>query len=74
MLIKFSLQIRWLNDYNSKIREYVGKELKDQGEVEAFYWMMRRTTHIPGGACRPSNQLFLVLSTLLLPIVLQVFT
>lgn len=37
---------RWLNDYNAKIRELVGEELKRQSNMPAFYWMMNKTRHI----------------------------
>ncbi|XP_055375042.1 xaa-Pro aminopeptidase 2 isoform X2 [Condylostylus longicornis] len=37
---------RWLNIYNAKIREHVGEELKRQGNMQAFYWMMNKTGHI----------------------------
>lgn len=40
------LQKRWLNEYNAKIRQYVGGELKSQGNMRAFYWMMNKTRHI----------------------------
>ncbi|KAI4460363.1 xaa-pro aminopeptidase 1 [Holotrichia oblita] len=64
-----SYHIRWLNDYNSKIREYVGKELKNQGEVEAFYWMMKRTEHIPGsGNHLTPCRIFLILGGVLVQI------
>ncbi|KRT80197.1 Peptidase [Oryctes borbonicus] len=63
-----SYHIRWLNDYNSKIREHVGKELKKQGEVEAFYWMMKRTEHIPGSAKGTSYQISTIIGGLILQI------
>ncbi|XP_055854374.1 xaa-Pro aminopeptidase 2 [Episyrphus balteatus] len=37
---------RWLNEYNGKIRQLVGDELKRQGNMQAFYWMMNKTRHI----------------------------
>lgn len=37
---------RWLNNYNAKIRNLVGDELKRQGNMQAFYWMMNKTRHI----------------------------
>lgn len=40
------LQKRWLNDYNARIRELVGDELKAQMNMQAFYWMMNKTSHI----------------------------
>lgn len=33
---------RWLNDYNARIREHVGEELKKRNRMNAFYWMMNR--------------------------------
>lgn len=39
-------QKRWLNEYNAKIRQYVGDELKRQGNMQAFYWMMNKTRHV----------------------------
>ncbi|XP_037953198.1 xaa-Pro aminopeptidase 2-like [Teleopsis dalmanni] len=41
-----ALEKRWLNEYNSKIRKYVGSELKRQGNMLAFYWMMNKTRHV----------------------------
>ncbi|KAL9900653.1 xaa-Pro aminopeptidase 2 isoform 1-T2 [Glossina fuscipes fuscipes] len=41
-----ALEKRWLNEYNAKIRELVGDELKRQGNMQAFYWMMNKTRHI----------------------------
>ncbi|KAM7362827.1 xaa-Pro aminopeptidase 2 [Cochliomyia hominivorax] len=41
-----ALEKRWLNEYNAKIRQYVGDELKRQGNMQAFYWMMNKTRHI----------------------------
>lgn len=50
------LQRKWLNNYNSRIRRVVGKELKRQNRTEAFFWMMEKTNYIPDGghrlACR----------------------
>lgn len=37
---------RWLNEYNAKIREFVGEELKKQTKMQAFYWMMNKTKHV----------------------------
>lgn len=37
---------RWLNEYNGKVRMLVGDELKKQGNMQAFYWMMNKTRHI----------------------------
>ena len=39
----FSQQKRWLNEYNAKIRDLVGDELKKQKNMQAFYWMMNKT-------------------------------
>ncbi|GLV45292.1 uncharacterized protein CBL_05392 [Carabus blaptoides fortunei] len=38
---------RWLNDYNTRIRSFVGAELKKQKKMSAFYWMMEKTKNIP---------------------------
>lgn len=37
---------RWLNEYNARIREFVGLELKQQLNVQAFHWMMNKTLHM----------------------------
>jgi len=37
---------RMLNEYNAKIRNDVGDELKRLGNMRAFYWMMNQTRHI----------------------------
>uniref|UniRef100_A0A336MES5 CSON010922 protein n=1 Tax=Culicoides sonorensis TaxID=179676 RepID=A0A336MES5_CULSO len=37
---------KWLNDYNAKIREEVGKFLKENMKMDAFYWMMNKTQHV----------------------------
>ncbi|KAH8353869.1 hypothetical protein KR084_009818 [Drosophila pseudotakahashii] len=37
---------RLLNEYNAKIRNDVGDELKRLGNMRAFYWMMNKTRHI----------------------------
>lgn len=47
---------RWLNEYNTRIRELVGKELKEKNKMSAFYWMMEKTKHIPGAATSLSYQ------------------
>lgn len=41
-----SSQKRWLNDYNARIRTLVGKELKSQHNMQAFYWMINKTMHV----------------------------
>ncbi|XP_024871285.1 xaa-Pro aminopeptidase 1-like isoform X1 [Temnothorax curvispinosus] len=41
------LHRRWLNNYNKRIREEVGAELKKNLKMKAFYWMMVKTTSIP---------------------------
>ncbi|XP_029168203.1 xaa-Pro aminopeptidase 1-like isoform X3 [Nylanderia fulva] len=50
-LIDFSmltpLHRRWLNNYNKRIREEVGAELKKKLKMKAFYWMMMKTMTIP---------------------------
>jgi Xaa-Pro aminopeptidase len=40
-------QRRWLNNYNKRIREEVGAELKKKLKMKAFYWMMVKTMTIP---------------------------
>ncbi|XP_030369919.1 xaa-Pro aminopeptidase 2 [Scaptodrosophila lebanonensis] len=37
---------RLLNEYNAKIRNQIGDELKRLGNMKAFYWMMNKTRHI----------------------------
>lgn len=37
---------KWLNEYNARIREEVGKYLKETMRNEAFYWMMNKTQHV----------------------------
>lgn len=37
---------RWLNDYNARVRELVGEELKKRTRMHAFYWMMNKTRHV----------------------------
>ncbi|EDW83651.1 uncharacterized protein Dwil_GK13723 [Drosophila willistoni] len=41
-----AVEKRLLNDYNAKIRNEVGDELKRLGNMKAFYWMMNKTRHI----------------------------
>ncbi|XP_011138662.1 xaa-Pro aminopeptidase 1 isoform X1 [Harpegnathos saltator] len=41
------LHRRWLNNYNKRIREEVGTELKKRLKMKAFYWMMLKTATIP---------------------------
>ncbi|XP_020295575.1 xaa-Pro aminopeptidase 1-like isoform X2 [Pseudomyrmex gracilis] len=41
------LHRRWLNNYNKRIREEVGTELKKRLKMKAFYWMMMKTMTIP---------------------------
>ncbi|RLU18060.1 hypothetical protein DMN91_010302 [Ooceraea biroi] len=38
---------RWLSNYNRRIREEVGAELKRRLKMKAFYWMMMKTATIP---------------------------
>lgn len=40
-------EIKWINDYNTRIRQLVGDELKRKQKMEAFYWMMNKTRNIP---------------------------
>lgn len=58
-------QRRWLNQYNSRIRQLVGAELKKQNRSEAFFWMMEKTKYIPENGSNsilknPSLRLFVV--------------
>ncbi|XP_065575677.1 xaa-Pro aminopeptidase 2-like isoform X3 [Artemia franciscana] len=50
-LILFELlsvrQKQWLNEYNSRIRLEIGEELKKQGRMDGFQWMMSKTQFIP---------------------------
>lgn len=41
------LQRKWLNEYNARIRDLVGSELKRQNRMDAFFWMMDKTKYIP---------------------------
>ncbi|XP_047347893.1 xaa-Pro aminopeptidase 1 isoform X2 [Vespa velutina] len=41
------VQRRWLNNYNQRIREEVGRELKKHLRMKGFYWMMDKTKDIP---------------------------
>lgn len=41
-----SQEKRWLNEYNARIREFVGEELKKKLKMQAFYWMMNKTKHV----------------------------
>ena len=49
-LIDFSLlnkeQIKWLNEYNQRIKEKVGGELKKEGEMDGYLLMMKRVKEI----------------------------
>ena len=38
---------RWLNNYNGRIRDEVGPELKRRLKMDAFDWMLRKTATIP---------------------------
>ncbi|XP_058057335.1 xaa-Pro aminopeptidase ApepP [Anopheles bellator] len=38
---------KWLNEYNARIRQQVGDELKRKHKMDAFYWMMNKTRHVP---------------------------
>lgn len=40
------LQVSYLNDYNKKVRDIVGPELKRQGKTEGYSWMMKKTEPI----------------------------
>ncbi|XP_017795279.1 PREDICTED: xaa-Pro aminopeptidase 1-like [Habropoda laboriosa] len=39
--------IRWLNNYNRRIRDEVGPELKKRLKMDAFDWMLKKTATIP---------------------------
>ncbi|XP_066586300.1 xaa-Pro aminopeptidase 1 isoform X2 [Prorops nasuta] len=41
------LHRRWLNNYNQRVREEVGAELKKQLRMKGFIWMMEKTRSIP---------------------------
>lgn len=41
-----SQEKKWLNEYNAKIREFVGEELKKRLKMQVFYWMMNKTKHV----------------------------
>jgi len=43
----YIVQRRWLSNYNKRIREEVGAELKKRLKMKAFYWMMMKTATIP---------------------------
>jgi Xaa-Pro aminopeptidase len=58
-------QIRWLNNYNDKIRIQVGAELKRLNFTEGFYWMMDRTKHFYGTGNVNKTQSILLLLVLL---------
>lgn len=40
-------QVKWINDYNARIRTLVGEELKRKQKMDAFYWMMNKTRNVP---------------------------
>lgn len=37
---------KWLNEYNARIREHVGAELKKRFSTGAFHWLMNHTRHV----------------------------
>ncbi|XP_058804191.1 xaa-Pro aminopeptidase ApepP-like [Phymastichus coffea] len=41
------LHRRWLNEYNKRIRDEVGAELKKQLRPTGYNWMMKKTRNIP---------------------------
>ena len=45
--ISIILQIRWINNYNRRIRDEVGPELKRRLKMDAFNWMLKKTATIP---------------------------
>ncbi|XP_053682697.1 xaa-Pro aminopeptidase ApepP [Sabethes cyaneus] len=40
-------EVKWINDYNARIRQLVGDELKRKQKMDGFYWMMNKTRNIP---------------------------
>ncbi|KAJ8921864.1 hypothetical protein NQ315_008496, partial [Exocentrus adspersus] len=67
-LIKLDLlstqQRRWLNVYNTEIRQLVGAKLKSQNRMDGFYWMMEKTKYIPdNGDIIKVHPLLLVLTS-----------
>lgn len=46
LLSYIPLQIKWLNEYNARIRTMVGEELKVQYNMQTFYWMINNTMHV----------------------------
>jgi hypothetical protein len=36
-----------INDYNAKVRQLVGAELKKLPDLKGFKWMMKKTGYIP---------------------------
>nr|CAD7412136.1 unnamed protein product [Timema poppensis] len=40
-------RIQWLNDYNAKVIEKVGAELKLQRRMKGFHWLLSKTIYIP---------------------------
>lgn len=50
-------QITWLNQYNERIRKIVGPELRSQGLMDVYYWMLNKTIHMesPSKSRRPST-------------------
>lgn len=46
-LLLSSDEKKWINEYNAKVREFVGEELKKRVNMPAFYWMMNKTKHLP---------------------------
>ncbi|XP_065575669.1 xaa-Pro aminopeptidase ApepP-like isoform X2 [Artemia franciscana] len=46
-VVKKNTTKQWLNEYNSRIRLEIGEELKKQGRMDGFQWMMSKTQFIP---------------------------
>nr|CAD7577063.1 unnamed protein product [Timema californicum] len=40
-------RIQWLNNYNAKVIEKVGAELKLQRRMKGFHWLLSKTIYIP---------------------------
>jgi len=36
-----------INEYNAKVRQLVGAELKKKPDLKGFRWMMKKTGYIP---------------------------
>ena len=43
---------KWINEYNSKIRTVIGKELTRLGKTDALKWMREKTVPLPESDCQ----------------------